>query len=145
MTAVPCGVNTNSSLMLEDLCPGALPSSQVSPDPFLLSGLLPSCFFAMLPWKCCLHPSLVLPASIPGPAASECPQPSPWGTAEGLLVRPQLPSLQTLVRTLLKDEKRAGGRLAPPGLFRPCPCLGVGVFHQASACLGAGSRRDNPP
>ena len=59
--AAPWGGNPNLSLMLEDLCPCALPVSKVSPDPFLLS------VAAAMPLFCCVAMEMP-PASIPGPA-----------------------------------------------------------------------------
>lgn len=81
--AAPWGGSPNSSPVLEDLCPRALPGSKVSPDSFLLLGLPPRCFFLLgchgnaariHPWSC-PHPSLVLQVS----ATSLLPQ----GTTEG--------------------------------------------------------------
>lgn len=129
------GGNLGSSMVLEHLCPCALHGNKVSADPFLLLELWPCCFFVVLPWKCCLHPSLALPVSI---LPWSCLHPSlvlQPVSATRLLPRGSQgvpPSLPTLHKALQRDGKGdRGEEVAPPG-HSLCPCLGAGKVDHGS-------------
>lgn len=98
------------------------------------------------PWSC-LFPPLVLPASLPGPAAAECHQAPPSGLPGGS------PISANTGQNIIRDEKREREEGGTRGLFNlslpvprcscRCPCLGAGEIHQASPRLGVASCRDS--
>lgn len=101
---------------------------------------------------CCVAVA-ILPAPLVLPLVGDTSL-LPQGTAKGGLVGllgPQLPPLQALDKTLLKDRKREGGRGHPwvtqsisagphrgRGRRRPSACLSIGALHQAAPALAWG-------
>lgn len=167
------GGDLNSSLVPEHLCPCALHGNKVSPDPFLLSGAVAVLLFLLCchgnaacihPWSClspscrspvsclqltlgCFHPcSSLHPSLVLQPVSATRLLPRDF--------RGVLPSLPTLDKTLLRDERKGREEVGSPQVIYSVfagpllqllvpvprsrrdsssqPRLGAGEIHQAT-------------
>lgn len=158
------GGDLNSSLVPEHLCPCALHGNKVSPDPFLLFGAVAVLLFLLCchgnaacihPWSClspscrspvsclqltlgCFHPcSSLHPSLVLQPVSATRLLPRDF--------RGVLPSLPTLDKTLLRDERKAGGGGGQSPGYLLCLCRSFAAAAGARPSEQEGFIKPTPP